>query len=173
MTTPLYFDPREPGSAALPAAVALACTLAPEAAAPSWHPQRAERVCAALFDVLSASQQERVLCALGWRPVLPAPTGHLSAHEDAISTGNEDAEDVETAARWLEGSIGAMSSDKARRLGGVVRSLASTAKDYRDLLESLLEIWEDCQKPQDLRAYLSGALAAEFDHVRDLLKRKP
>lgn len=93
MTTPLYFDPREPGSAALPAAVALACTLAPEAAAPSWHPQRAERVCAALFDVLTASQQERVLRALGWRPVLPpAPTGHLSAHEDAVSTGNEDAE---------------------------------------------------------------------------------
>lgn len=73
MSGHLYIQAGEPGTAAVPAGAALRAILSPcDGFAPSWHAERAERVCAAIFAVLMESQQERVLRSLGWAP-LPVP----------------------------------------------------------------------------------------------------
>lgn len=69
-----YIDPTEPGAAPLPATTALQCLmLADTGAGPLIHAYRAQQICAALFSVLTESQQERALQALGWQLVSPPP----------------------------------------------------------------------------------------------------
>lgn len=80
----------EPGTGAIPAAAALQCALASrDGFDPSWHPDRAERVCAALFSVLTESQQERALEALGWRKVPPPAPFPVAAFEPTMQCGME------------------------------------------------------------------------------------